>query len=191
MWEKRHRSGSYRILLPELKQHAEKFHSYMRMNLSEFNNLLAVVTPWLTRRSIRTPINPEERLMLTLRFLATGEAFRSLSFQFRLGISTVSKIVASTCCAIFNALKTDYLQVPATEEEWIDIAAKFFSRWNCPNTLGAIDGKHVLIKRPPHSGSLYYNYKGTFSTVLLAVCDADYRCIYASYGHYGHQGMRV
>uniref|UniRef100_A0A915D620 Uncharacterized protein n=1 Tax=Ditylenchus dipsaci TaxID=166011 RepID=A0A915D620_9BILA len=27
------------------------------------------------------PINPEERLMLTLRFLATGEAFRSLSFQ--------------------------------------------------------------------------------------------------------------
>uniref|UniRef100_A0A915DH47 DDE Tnp4 domain-containing protein n=1 Tax=Ditylenchus dipsaci TaxID=166011 RepID=A0A915DH47_9BILA len=67
---------------------------------------------------------PEERLMLTLRFLATGEAFRSLSFQFRL----------------------DYLQVPATEEEWIDIAAKFFSRWNCPNTLGAIDGKHVLIK---------------------------------------------
>uniref|UniRef100_A0A915EUG9 Transposase n=1 Tax=Ditylenchus dipsaci TaxID=166011 RepID=A0A915EUG9_9BILA len=99
----------------ELKQHAEKFHSYMRMNLSEFNNLLAVVTPWLTRRSIRTPINPEERLMLTLRFLATGEAFRSLSFQFRLGVSPVSKM-AATCCAIFNALKTDYLQVPATED---------------------------------------------------------------------------
>uniref|UniRef100_A0A915CXC5 DDE Tnp4 domain-containing protein n=1 Tax=Ditylenchus dipsaci TaxID=166011 RepID=A0A915CXC5_9BILA len=151
----------------KLKQHAEKFHSYMRMNLSEFNNLLAVVTPWLTRRSIRTPINPEEKIDVNTCFLATGEAFRSLSFQFRLGVSTVSKIVASTCSAIFNALKTDYLQVPATEEEWIDIAAKFFSRWNCPNTLGAIDGKHVLIKRPPHSGSLYYNYKGRLAQYFL------------------------
>uniref|UniRef100_A0A915E8U4 Transposase n=1 Tax=Ditylenchus dipsaci TaxID=166011 RepID=A0A915E8U4_9BILA len=133
---------------PELKQHPEKFHSYMRMNLSEFNRLLGLVTPWLAWRSIRTPINPEERLMLALRFLATGEAFRSLSFQFRLGVSTVSEIVSSTCRAIFSALKKDYLQVPSTEEEWIDIADKLLSRWDCPNTLGAIDGKHILIKRP-------------------------------------------
>uniref|UniRef100_A0A915DHS6 Uncharacterized protein n=1 Tax=Ditylenchus dipsaci TaxID=166011 RepID=A0A915DHS6_9BILA len=103
IWAKRHLSGSYCILLPELKQHPEKFHSYMRMNLSEFNRLLGLVTPWLARRSIRTPINPEERLISVLAFL--------------------------------RALKKDYLQVPSTEEEWIDIADKLFSRWDCPNTL--------------------------------------------------------
>jgi len=45
-----------------------------------------------------------------------------------------------------------------------------------------MDGKHVLINKPPGTGSLYYNYKGTLSVVLFAVVTADHRFMYVHTG---------
>ena len=41
-----------------------------------------------------------------------------------------------------------------------------------------IDGKHVAMWCQKNTRSLYHNYKGFFSQVLLAVCDAKYKFIF-------------
>jgi DDE superfamily endonuclease len=76
-------------------------------------------------------------------------------------------------------------QVLQTEKEWLDNSEKFETKWTFPNCEGAIDGKHILVKAPPNSGSSFFNYKHTFSIVLMALVDADYKFTYVDEGSNG------
>lgn len=75
--------------------------------------------------------------------------------------------------------------MPDSADEWQKIADVFEEKWNFPNCIGAIDGKHVEIKSPAHSGSMYFNYKKTNSIVLMALADGEYKFTYIDVGSYG------
>ena len=121
-------------------------------------------------------------LTFTLRYLATGESHRSLSFQFRISRRTMSYIIQKVCRATIKNLSGIYLRIPDTPERWNNIAEQFSLRWNFPNAIGALDGKHITIQKPTGDGSFYYNYKHTHSIVLMAVARPNYECIYADVG---------
>ena len=75
--------------------------------------------------------------------------------------------------------------MPKTQEEWLSVPKTYEEIWNFPHCLGAIDGKHIQLQAPIGSGSEYFNYKSTFSVVLMAVVDANYNFIYANVGCQG------
>lgn len=77
---------------------------------------------------------------------------------------------------------------PPTQQTFKNIAGEFWEKWNMPNCIGSIDGKHVRIKSPQHSGSLFFNYKNYFSIVLLAIVDANCKFIAIDVGSYGKEG---
>lgn len=67
-------------------------------------------------------------------------------------------------------------------------AAEFSYKWNFLNCISVIDGKHIRIRCPSKSGSLYRNYKDFFSIVLLAMVDANYKFVAVDIGSFGKEG---
>ena len=117
-------------------------------------------------------------------FLGHGDSYASLANRFRLGTSTIHNIIPDTCNAVYEVLQPLVLQGP-DNAEWQRIERGFWRRWDFPNCCGSIDGKHVMIQSPPNSGSMYYNYKGYFSLVLMALVDHQYKFTYIDVGEYG------
>ncbi|XP_013855025.1 putative nuclease HARBI1 [Austrofundulus limnaeus] len=72
-----------------------------------------------------------------------------------------------------------------TVDEWRSISQDFEQIWNFPLCCGALDGKHIRLKAPKNSGSMFFNYKGCHSLVLLAVVDAKYKFRIIDVGGYG------
>ena len=92
---RRAEKGSYTGIVTELAaEDLPSFKHYMRMDVNSFRHLVEVTSPRIVKRNtrMRSPISPSERLALTLRFLATGETFRSLEFQFRVSRTAISYI---------------------------------------------------------------------------------------------------
>lgn len=112
---------------------------------------------------------------------------QSIAWKYHIGLTTVHKIVIETCKAIWSALNGEYLKSPNSTEMWLDIASGFEAQWNFPHCIGAVDGKHINVQAPKNSGSLYFNYKKTFSIVLLASCDSKYQFTMIDVGAYGSQ----
>ena len=67
------------------------------------------------------------------------------SQSYRLGITTVNVVFTETINAIWECLSSTFLPLPS-EETWKESAAKFETKWQFPNCIGAIDGKHVQIR---------------------------------------------
>ncbi|XP_055840168.1 uncharacterized protein LOC129907807 isoform X2 [Episyrphus balteatus] len=102
-----------------------------------------------------------------------------------MGASTIGCAVNQTIEAIIQKCLHNAIPTSRTNSDWLKISNDFLQYWNFPNCLAAIDGKHVVTFAPKKSGSLYFNYKKSFSYNLMAAVDARYRFIMVDIGAYG------
>jgi hypothetical protein len=79
-----------------------------------------------------------------------------------------------------------FSQFPTAKEEWLKVAEEFEMRWQIVNCGRALDGEHVRIVPPSGSGALFYNYKQFYSTILMALVNANYEIIYVDLRKNGH-----
>ncbi|KAJ6642957.1 Protein ALP1-like [Pseudolycoriella hygida] len=182
----REENGEFATLFPKLEQYPERYEQYLRMSKDRFDFLLDQIKARITgiTTNFKTPIGPKEKLVVTLRFLAVGSSYADFAFRFRMGASTIRKIVMETVEAIVEQLLSVVMS-SQTQESWTEVADEFYTKWHFPNTVGAGDGKHIGIFCPPKSGSENFNYKKTFSVNLMALVDASYKFVMIDVGASG------
>ncbi|XP_064622533.1 uncharacterized protein LOC135484782 [Lineus longissimus] len=108
-----------------------------------------------------------------------------MKYGWRVPHNYQSLVVREVCQAIIDEYMPEVMTCPTTPEGWRAISDKFLQKWNFPHTCGALDGKHIACKCPPKSGSQYFNYKGFYSVVLMALVDAEYKFIWSDLGGTG------
>lgn len=88
------------------------FKNFLRMSSEDFENLICLIGPAIKKEDTnwRRAISITERLSITLRFLATGDSYHSLMYQFRISTQSISLIVPEVCEAIINSL-SGYIKV--------------------------------------------------------------------------------
>ena len=107
-------------------------------------------------------------------YLATGNSKRDLAFAFKISRATIYHIIIKACEDIWDVLR-EYVRPPSTTGDW----KEFLDFWDMPHCVGALDGQYISIRKPPSSGSLWYNYK-----VLSAARDARYCFTAVDVGEY-------
>ena len=88
------------------------------MDYTSFLELVEMIRPPVQKVDtiLRKCVSVEERLAVTLCFLATGESYHSLSGQFRISDSLISETVPEVCIALFNVLKDKHMTMPSSRE---------------------------------------------------------------------------
>ena len=143
--------GAWHTCMAALRDHyPEKHREALRMDLETFNEILDMVGPSITKQDtfFRKAISPDQRLGVTLYYLATGDSFPTIALLFRLGRSTTRAIIFETCHAIWRRCNSRFLKTPTTTEEWKKVVADFETIWQFPHNLEAIDEKHRGIQCP-------------------------------------------
>lgn len=104
--------------------------NFLRMNENTFEKLLEMVEEKISKRDthLRSCIPAKLKLIITLRYLATGESFTSLMYNFRISLSSISLFIPDVCKCIYETLKNEYLPV------WLFISSLFQKITN--NVLG-------------------------------------------------------
>lgn len=174
--------------IPEIRENnPDDFRNYLQMSEVSFRNLLFAVKPLIEKKDtvMRASIPAEQRLSATLLFLATGRSLQDLKVTTAISVPALSSIIPETCEAIVGALRDEYFKFPKNPQEWNKVADDFERLWQFPNCGGVLDGKHVRISRPPNSGSYYYNYKGYFSIILMALVNAKFEFLMVDVGKNG------
>lgn len=136
--------------------------------------ILRLISPHLEHNTMRSmPLSPMDKLLVCLRFYATG--------SFQVVIGDLIHIHKSTVCRIIRLVsywlasqRNHFINMPQTNADIIKTKNEFYEIRNFPNVIGCVDCTHIRIQSPGgQNAELFRNRKGYFSINVQGVCNAN------------------
>lgn len=134
----------------------------------------------------------EKRVAIALYCLGSSSEYRTIANLFGVGKATVGEILIEFCEGVWSLLKPKYLNFLPVSQDLITESVTGFQLMGFPQCFGAIgewiiifiqlnrsstvftmfiDGCHIEVSPPSEQATDYYNFKGWYSMVLLALVD--------------------
>ncbi len=155
------------------------FQNFARFEPAIFQELVYRLTSLITKTdtNCRKALDPVLKLAITLRYLATGDSSKCLQYGFQVAYNTICLLIPHVCQVIVDDYHEEVIKTLTTPQDWMVVANQMSRRWQYHHCLGAIDGKHVAIRKPMKAESYYFNYKNFHLLLLMALVDGDYKFI--------------
>ncbi|XP_074850065.1 uncharacterized protein LOC142012915 [Carettochelys insculpta] len=136
------------------------------MSRQTFMELCQWLTPALRHQdtAMRRALPVEKRVGIAVWKLATPDSYRSVGQQFGVGKATVGAVLMEVVRAINVMLLHRLVRLGDP-----DATITGFATLGFPSCFGALDGTHIPIRTPHHSGGRFINSKGYHSVVLQAL----------------------
>jgi hypothetical protein len=125
--------GHYENLMPDLiLEDVSGYRNFMRLDPDTFQEILAKMGPKIQNENTfwRRAMEPGIKLAITLRYLATGNSYKSLQYGFRVVHSTISILVIEVCEAITKEYSAEVMACPFSADNRQEVAEGFNNRWN-------------------------------------------------------------
>ncbi|KAJ4445289.1 hypothetical protein ANN_07093 [Periplaneta americana] len=125
LYESRNQYRGTDLLHDLRRMESGQFHNFCRISETDFEILLCKIDSRVSKKDAgwREAIPIQERLALTLRYLATGDSYTSLMYLFRVSKQLITRIVPEVCTAIIEELE-DFIKLRHPVGE-IELSAAF------------------------------------------------------------------
>lgn len=158
---------------------SKDFIGRFRLNHAQVERIIQDIGHVLEHDSDRNnALTPRQQLLLAFRYLAGAGFMLTIGDSHGPAKSSVSRCVHRVVTAINNFYFNDIVKWPDDIDE---VVAGFYKMAHFPCCIGAIDGCHVLIKRPSRDEYQYVSGRSNKHSInTMMVCGPKYQLFYVN-----------
>ncbi|KAJ8950897.1 hypothetical protein NQ314_007754 [Rhamnusium bicolor] len=137
------------------------FIELFRVNKELARHLIDLLRPHIAITVSRRGIREEKKVLVALRFYATGSYQRCVGEEYNCGLSqsSVHICIHQVTKAIVTLLAPHHINFLNTVAQRNEIKTEFMNKYEFPGALGAIDGTHIAILKPSEDEHNFINSK--------------------------------